>query len=139
MARSLGAYTALAVERDDVASELDEMTGGLGADVVFECSGVQPSAHNCLSWVRRRGRYAQVGLFGTPIEWDLEQVCYKELRVSGSFATVPSSWRKALTLLQTGQVLTRPLVSDVFPITEWERAFGKFERREGLKIILTPL
>jgi L-iditol 2-dehydrogenase len=139
LARSLGADEALAAERDDVVVELNRMTSGLGADVVFECSGAQPSAQNCLSWVRRRGRYAQVGLFGAPIEWDLERVCYKELRVSGSFATVPSAWRKAIEMLRSGQVQTRPLVSDVFPIAEWDRAFVKFERREGVKIILTPV
>jgi L-iditol 2-dehydrogenase len=114
------------------------MTTGLGADVVFECSGAEPSAQNCLDLVRRRGRYAQVGLFGRPIAWDLEQVCYKELKVSGSFATVPSSWRKALTLLASEQVQTRPLVSHTFPLNEWEQAFHIFERRDGFKIVLTP-
>ena len=139
LARVLGAEAALAVDRDDVAGMLRDMTRGLGADVVFECSGVQRSAQNCLSWVRRRGRYAQVGLFGAPVEWDLEQVCYRELRVSGSFATVPSAWHKALTLLDSGRVQTLPLVTDVLPITEWQRAFEDFERRQGIKIILTPV
>jgi len=138
LARSLGADVVLSAEQDDVGAVLKSMTKGLGADVVFECSGAGRSAQNCLSWVRCHGRYAQVGLFGTPIEWDLEQVCYKELQVSGSFATVPRSWRKALALLDSGQVQTLPLVSDVLPISEWKRAFEIFERREGLKIILTP-
>lgn len=138
LARSLGADAVLCLEHDEVSAVLQGMTDGMGPDVVFECSGAAPSAQNCLSWVRRHGRYAQVGLFGKTIEWDLEQVCYKELQVSGSFATVPGSWRKALALMGSGQVQTLPLVSDVLPISDWERAFELFERREGLKIILTP-
>lgn len=139
MARSLGADLALNVESENVETIIGELTGGLGADVVFECSGVSASAQNCLKLVRRRGRYAQVGLFGKAITWDLEQVCYKELRVSGSNATVPSAWRKALRLLGSGQVQTAPLISDKLPITEWRQAFDIFEQKRGLKIILTPV
>jgi L-iditol 2-dehydrogenase len=139
LAQTLGADIALNVEQVDSKALLLEMTGGLGADAVFECSGAAPSAQHCLSLVRRRGRYAQVGLFGKPIVWDLEQVCFKELQVSGSFATVPSAWRKALTLLASGQVQTGPLISHTFPITEWRDAFTIFEKRQGLKIVLTPV
>ena len=138
LGRTLGVHETIVVQKTEPVTAVREMTRGLGADVVFECSGAAPSAQNCLKLVRRRGRYAQVGLFGKPIVWDLEQICYKEIAVSGSFATVPSSWRKALALLASGQVQTRPLVSNVFPIAEWERAFELFEQRLGLKIILTP-
>ena len=138
LARTLGADLILNVQAD-VTAIVREMTSGLGPDVVFETSGAEPSAQSCLDLVRRRGRYAQVGLFGQPIQWDLEQVCYKEIAVSGSFATVPSAWRKALTLLASAQVQTRPLVSHTLPITAWEQAFHTFEEKSGLKIILTPI
>jgi L-iditol 2-dehydrogenase len=139
LAHTLGADVSLNVELVDSKALLLEMTGGLGADAVFECSGAAPSAQQCLNLVRRRGRYAQVGLFGKPILWDLEQVCFKELQVSGSFATIPSAWRKALNLLASGQVRTQPLISHTFPITEWQEAFTLFEKRQGLKIVLTPV
>jgi L-iditol 2-dehydrogenase len=138
VAESLGADLTLNVNRQDTVAAIREMTDGLGADIVFECSGAAPAAQSGLLTVRRGGRYAQVGLFGKPIQWDLEQVCYKEIRVSGSFATVPSSWRKAIRLLGSGQVQTQPLVSDVFPISQWQRAFERFEEKSGLKILLTP-
>ena len=138
-ALALGADLALDVQAVDARQTIDERTGGLGADVVFECAGAGASAQSCLGLVRRRGRYAQVGLFGKPVQWDLDQVCFKELRVSGSFAHVPSAWPKALRLMGSGQVRTRPLVSTVLPISEWQQAFDAFERRDGLKILLTPV
>jgi L-iditol 2-dehydrogenase len=137
-ARQLGADFAYNVQATDAVAMLREMTGGLGADIVFECAGAAPSAHNSLDIVRRQGRYAQVGLFGQPITWDLDQVCYKELKVSGSNASVPSAWRKAMALLAARQVQTGPLISDVMPISEWRHAFDKFEKRSGLKIVLIP-
>lgn len=137
-AGQLGADFLVNVQQQDPAGLIRELSAGLGADVVFECAGAGPSARTCLSLVRRRGRYAQVGLFGRPVEWDLEQVCYKELQVSGSNATVPSAWRKALALLASGQVQMAPIISTVLPIAEWRQAFDLFEARDGLKILLTP-
>jgi L-iditol 2-dehydrogenase len=139
LAKTLGADLAINVEEGTTEALIAELTAGVGADVVFECAGVGASAQSCLNLVRRRGRYGQVGLFGRPITWDLDLVCYKELAVHGSFAHLPSAWRKALTLMATGQVQTRPLVTAILPITEWQAAFDAFERRDGLKIVLTPI
>ena len=80
----------------------------------------------------------QVGLFGKPVIWDLEQVCVKEVSVQGTFATVSSSWRKALNLLRCGLVQTGPLISHRLPLADWQEAFDLFERREGVKIVFTP-
>jgi len=106
--------------------------------VVFECSGAERGAQLALSLVRRRGHYSQMGLIGRPIQWDLEQVCFKEVQVNGSFASVPSAWRKALRLLENGQVQTEPLVSHTLPIDDWQEAFSLFEARKSVKILLTP-
>ena len=138
LARALGADATISVQDASFESVLRETVSPLGADVVFECSGAPPSAQLLLRLVRYGGRYAQVGLFGRPITWDLDQICFKELQVSGSFATVPSAWRKALVLMATGQVQTHPLVSHQMPMSRWEEAFRLFEERRGLKILLTP-
>ncbi len=138
LAKTLGADHVLAVGKDDLQTSLAERTDGLGADVVFECSGAGPAAQTALDLVRRKGRYVQVGLFGKPVLWDLEQVCYKEVEVHGSFATVSSSWRKALALLRSGIVQTGPLISHRIELAAWQQAFDLFERREGVKIVFTP-
>lgn len=139
LARDLGADYTLSVQQDDagalVASITDE---GLGADVVYECSGAGPAAMQLLPLVRRRGRYAQIGLFGKPVAWDLDQVCYKELTVTGSNASVPSSWTRALRLMAAGTVRTAPLISHRFPVTEWQTAFDVFDRKEGIKTLFLP-
>ena len=138
LAQQLGADEVLIVGRDDLQSSVAERTDGFGADVAFECSGAGPGAQTALELVRHRGRYVQVGLFGKPVLWDLEQVCIKEVQVQGTFATVASSWRKALALLRAGQLQTAPLISHRLPLEEWQQAFDLFERREGVKIVFSP-
>jgi L-iditol 2-dehydrogenase len=138
LARELGAVATIDVSEVDSASIVQSLTGGWGADIVYECSGAGPAALGLLSHVRRGGQYAQIGLFGKPVAWGLDQVCLKELRVTGSNASVPSAWRTALRLLGEGTVQTAPLISDVIPLAGWEDAFSRFERREGVKLLLDP-
>jgi L-iditol 2-dehydrogenase len=93
----------------------------------------------CASIVNCRGIAPQIGLFGKPVAWDLDQVCYKELAVTGSNASVPPAWTRALKLFADGLVKTEPLVSGVFPLTEWWAAFDAFEKKSGLKSLLQPV
>lgn len=138
MARALGAEFAFDVQREPYQDVILDLTDGAGADIVYECSGAGPAAEMLLRVVRRGGQYAQIGLFGRPVAWDLDQICYRELAVTGSNASVPSAWSRALQLLSTGAVQTEPLVSGTFPVTEWREAFDVFERRTGLKTVLRP-
>ncbi len=140
LATDLGADYTLNVQQSDPTDLIAEISDeGLGADVVYECSGAGPAAQQLLPLVRRRGRYAQIGLFGKAIAWDLDQVCYKELVVTGSNASVPSSWSKALRLMATGAVDTKSLITHRFPVTEWAEAFAVFESKQGVKTLLTPV
>lgn len=138
LARQLEADETLIAGRDDLHKFVIERSDGLGADIAFECSGAGPGAQTALDLVRHRGRYVQVGLFGKPVMWDLEQVCVKEVQVQGTFATVASSWRKTLALLQSGQLRTAPLISHRLPLEAWQEAFDLFEGREGVKIVFSP-
>lgn len=140
MARTLGADHTVNVQHEDPKSLLQDITPeGMGADVVYECSGAGPAAAQLLELVRRRGRYVQIGLFGKPVAWDLDQVCYRELVVTGSNASVPSAWIRALQLLKAGQVQTEPLITEIYKVTEWEEAFTGFESKRGIKTLLKPV
>jgi L-iditol 2-dehydrogenase len=138
LANEFGAMRAIDVTAEDPTAVIQELTGGWGADIALECSGAGAAALGLLSHVRRGGQYAQIGLFGKPVAWDLDQVCLKELRVTGSNASVPSAWRTALRLLENGSVRTAPLISDIYPLAEWSDAFQRFEQREGVKLLLDP-
>jgi L-iditol 2-dehydrogenase len=138
IARTLGADQIIDVSVNDPATLVDDLTGGLGADVVLECAGAGPAAQQILQLVKRSGRYTQIGLFGKPISWDMDQVCYRELIVTGSNASVPHAWDRALRLMELGLVNTQSLISNIYSIHEWQTAFEAFESKQGLKILLTP-
>ncbi len=140
LAKLLGADYTLNVQEQDAEKLVRELSyQGLGADAVYECSGAGPAAEQLLTLARRKGRYVQIGLFGKPIAFDLDQLCYKELTMSGSNATIPSAWPKALQLLESGAVNTEALISHSYSVTDWQEAFDFFEAKKGIKLLLTPV
>jgi len=44
-----------------------------------------------------------------------------------------------LRLLEEGEVKLGPIISGEYPLDQWEEAFERFERREGLKYLLYPI
>ena len=139
MAKELGADYCVNLAQQNLLAEVNVVTDFQGADVVLECSGNEKAANDGLRAVKKRGRFTQIGLFGKPINIDFEKICCKEIKVVGSLGSRCISWQKALQLVVQKRVQLRPLVSDIFPITEWKRAFTIFEKREGLKLVLTPV
>jgi L-iditol 2-dehydrogenase len=139
LARSFGFEALVNVQQEDLGLYVDNLTQGKGVDVVLECSGAPEAAKAGLEVIKKQGTYAQIGLFGKPIEINFETIAYKELSVSGSFSQRWTAWEISLRLLEREMVKARPLVTDVYPISEWQEAFDKFERKEGTKIILEPL
>lgn len=140
LARELGADYVVNVSAEPPEPLVQAITAeGLGADVVYECSGAGPAAQQLLTLARRNGRYVQIGLFGKSIAWDLDQVCFRELTVTGSNASVPSAWARALQLLESGKVQTKPLITARYAVTDWAEAFEGFERKTAIKTLLKPV
>ncbi len=138
VAQELGVFAAVDIQKEDVISLIRHLGGELGADVVFECSGAAPAAQMGIKALRKGGKYMQVGLFGQPVEIDLDQVAIKELNVFGVFSSNWRGWNRGLRLASQGHVQLSPLVSHVFPLTEWEQGFHVAEQKQGLKVLLIP-
>lgn len=139
VAKKLGADYTVNLEKADATELINSLSGGRGADVVFECAGVEASVQTCLRLVRRAGQYTQIGLVGQKVSFDIDQIIYKEVALRGGNASVPSAWLRALKLMEIGKTKIKPLISHVLPISEWQEAFNMFKEKSGLKIILTPV
>jgi L-iditol 2-dehydrogenase len=138
IARQLGIDVTVNVQRDDVGRILRDLTDGYGADVVLECSGTPAATRLGIEVVRKEGKFTQIGLHEHPFELDFVQILLKDLRITASFASSLEAWVRAMTILSQGRVQTEPLVSDILPLSQWEKAFDKINKREGLKILLQP-
>jgi L-iditol 2-dehydrogenase len=112
--------------------------GPLEADVAVDCSGAAGGISFALESARRGGRYVQIGVAGKPVTIPFDLVLFHELTVSSGFASTPASWRRALELVEARHVELEPLLSEVVPLEDWERAFAATRGGEGIKYVLTP-
>ncbi len=139
LAKDLGADYLVNVNSDNAEELVRAITPeGLGADVVYECSGAGPAAQQLLTLARRGARYVQVGLFGKPVSWDLDQVVFRELVVTGTNASVPAAWTRALQLMAAGKVDTGRLITAAYAVEDWQAAFDGFEHKTAIKTIFKP-
>lgn len=139
LAKELGSDDVINVQAvSDLVECVTDIFGGNGADVVIECSGA-PAAAKTLTEVAARGaRFCQMGLYGKAIPFDQDAVCYKELVVTGTNASVTPAWTRALKLLSERKVDARRLISHRFAIADWDKALEMMKSRQGVKIILKP-
>jgi L-iditol 2-dehydrogenase len=138
LAEELGVHYTLDIDSQDALARVKELTGGYGADIVLECSGVPAAARMALDLVRKRGKYTQVGLFGKPIEIDFEKIAFREIVVNGTVSQRRPAWKRTLGLMERGVIRNERLISHELPLCEWQTAFNMFERKEGIKLVLIP-
>lgn len=127
------------IETDDLKGLVNDLTEGNGADTVLECSGAAAATRSAIDLLRKEGTLMQIGLHGGPFEIDLLKAELKEISIRTSFAGSIQSWDRTMALLRQKKIDLAPLVSDVLPITEWQTAFDRFERKQDMKILLSPV
>jgi (R,R)-butanediol dehydrogenase / meso-butanediol dehydrogenase / diacetyl reductase len=112
IAAQLGATAVVNPNADDPVMAVRAMTGGLGADVVFECAGNVKTMELAPMLPRKRGRIVMVGLHDAPVPLRLLPLVVGELEIIGSFSHVyDEDFRPALELLSTGKINAEPLIT----------------------------
>ena len=139
-AQELGIDYSVDTQKEDIKELLNRLTEGYGADIVFECSGAPPAAKQGLGLLRKKGQYGQVGIFAKPeVEFDLEKVIQKEIRVIGSRSQRPADWEPSLELMNNGSVDAKAMITHEFTIAQWDEAYDAIKKGEAIKVLLTPL
>lgn len=140
-AQKLDCSDAVDFTRVDPVAAVREITGGLGVDAVFECSGANGTiAQACR--MRRKG--GKVVLLGVPSEEHDEPIPFKyvthnEIKISGSRANPNVSW-KLLSMIHNGTIEVKELVTHTFPLDEMEKAMDVFVNRKEnvMKVVIYP-
>ena len=107
VARAFGATHTGAVDREDLAEVVNQVTQGRGADIVIECSGAGPQVINrAISLVRKRGTFL-VSTGGEPIDgFDISRIVGRQIVLRG---TRGHSYEAVELALQTMAAGTFPL------------------------------
>ena len=132
-AASFGAEVVDLAGLGDVLAETDEI------DLVFECSGVEPLATAAIERVRVGGTVVVIALYDDPLTLDVNMLVQKEIRVQGCIAYTSEDFAEALSLLESGKVLSAPLITHRESLDNVTGAFDvQLEKDRSIKVLIIP-
>lgn len=94
----------------DVAAAVRELTGGVGADVGFECTSVNAVLDTLLDAVRPAGVVVNVSIWGHPATVDMQKLVLKEIDLRGTIAYA-NDHPATIALVQQGKVDLAPFIT----------------------------
>ena len=106
----------------DVKALIAEETNGWGADIVFEASGNDRAVASVFDYLCPGGRVILIGMPVEPVSIDVVQAQAKEARIETIFRYV-NVYPRALSLLGSGKIDLKPLITETFSFEESIKAF----------------
>lgn len=121
VSRDLGADHALDARACDVVATIRQLTGGNGADVVFECAGGSPkqglagnqTLTQAFAAVRSGGKVVGVSWFGAPLEVDIDYLRERSLRYVFPDISTQAHLEHTVRLVASGRANMRRAVTHV--------------------------
>jgi threonine dehydrogenase-like Zn-dependent dehydrogenase len=138
--RQLGADVILNVNEVNVRQEVMKLTGGLGADMVVECTGQPGPAAEALELVRKSGRISYNGIYHEMVTLQLNKIVQWNLLITGPKAEGMWNLERAIPLMADGRLNMKPLITHTFSLDEINTAFDTFTGRQGgaIKVLIKP-
>ena len=140
-ASELCADDVIDFEKEDVIQQVMEITEGIGADEVFECSGAKGTLNQAIQIARKGG---EIGIVGLPSPGNIEEIDNRkliidEISIFGSRAN-PNVSARLLSMISSGLLDINRYITHFFSMDDYEKAFDYFANRidGALKVIIEP-
>lgn len=138
-ARELGFSKIINIGKQSAAEVVMDLTGGIGADVVAECSGSPKAIPGTIDLVRKKGRICATGLTGNRmVELPWDKFAFKVVDLIFNLSTSYTCWDRTISMISSGAVQAEKLVTHRAPLEDWEKTFDAIERLEALKALMIP-
>ncbi len=111
IARKAGATETINTTREDLHSQLQELTDGRGPDVVIEAIGLPQTFRAAVEEVAFTGRVVYIGYAKEPVAYETRLFVQKELDILGSRNALPENFREVIAMLEAGSFPVEEAVS----------------------------
>jgi alcohol dehydrogenase len=142
-ARSLGASHCIDFTTVDVVAEIMRLTDGRGVDVAIEALGTQLTFESALRVLRPGGTLSSLGVYSTDLRIPLGPFAagLADLKIVTTLCPGGKErMRRLMSVIESGRVDLKPLVTHRFKLDQIEAAYELFShQRDGvLKVAITP-
>lgn len=125
-------------EDKSLPEKVRAQTGGLGPDIVFDCSGSAIAGGQAIQLVRAGGQVVWVSIFQEKVSLDGNTLVRKEVDLQASRSRVPQTWFRAMRFLEGKRVRALDLVTHRVGLDRAPALFETLLRREGIKGLILP-
>jgi L-iditol 2-dehydrogenase len=141
MAEQFGPLATVDPFNEDLFARVQELTGGLGADVAICANPVAATQTQAVEIVRKAGRVILFG--GLPkanpmTTLDGNKIHYGEIQVVGAFSYHPTMHALALDVLRRKLIPAKLVITHRFPLDEIDQAFQTAASGQALKVLILP-
>lgn len=143
LSKQLGADYTLDFSKCNPVEEVMQLTEGRGADVAIEALGLQSTFESCLRCLKPGGVLSSLGVYSGNLQIPLDAYAAglgNHTIVNGLCPGGSERMRRLMSVIQSGRVNLKPMVTHHFKLDEIEAAYDLFaNQRDGvLKVALTP-
>src|SRR5438034_1781355 len=138
LAARMGPHVTINAATDDVVKTVLGETGGEGADVVCEMSGVPSALHQAFAAVRLGGRVQLLGIPKGEVPIDFaSEIIFKGITIYGVIGRkMYETWHQMRRFLSAGLLDPRPVITHQFPLAKIDEALAAIRAGDAGKIIL---
>ncbi|MCA9239538.1 MAG: zinc-binding alcohol dehydrogenase family protein [Planctomycetales bacterium] len=118
LAAKCGAAECVNSQREDLAHRAEQLTEGLGPQVVIEAVGLPQTFRAAIDLVAYAGRVVYVGYAKAPVEYETKYFVMKELDIRGSRNALRADFKQVIGMLQKKTLPVDEIVSRTVGLTD---------------------
>ena len=142
MAKTMGAHDVVdaAADLSDRQQLLQELTQGIGPDIVIETAGVPIVFKESLDLVKRGGIVVEVGHFTDPGGVDIHPntICFKDLDIRGMWAYPAMQFKTALSFLKNSKAPLDKFITHRVSLSDTEKGIDITGSEGSMKVVVEP-
>jgi 2-desacetyl-2-hydroxyethyl bacteriochlorophyllide A dehydrogenase len=123
---------------DDPRAAVKSATDGRGVDAAIDAVGHPDALDLAARLTRRAGTVSAIGVYAERIQVHMGLVWLKSLTLRTGQANVIRHVDRVLAMMAGGVLDPSPLVTHHMQLSEASEAYAVYDRREALKIVMTP-
>jgi len=139
ISRKLGATRTIHNREGTATAQVLALTGQKGVDVAIEAIGLASTFDICQGIVGAGGRIANIGVHGTPVQLNLDQLWSRNITLTTRLVDAVST-PMLMKTVAAGRLMPAQLITHHFPLEELMQAydtFGDATRERALKVLIT--
>ncbi|HAA92440.1 MAG: iditol 2-dehydrogenase [Rhodospirillaceae bacterium] len=137
-AGTFGAASLVDASKDDPVSAIKELSGGLGADYVIECSGAPEASSAAVQSAKTWGTVCFVGIGGPATYHVNRDIIHKQLTLHGSWTFSVTGQADCARYVAEKKLPVRDLFTHSFKLDDAVAAYELFDTQTTGKAVIFP-